>query len=224
VSVTGQILVAEGITKTFRGPSGSFSIRGVSLKVCAGQIVALRGRSGSGKSALIQILGLLMKPDGGQLSIMGRDTRGMTRATAADFRAVHIGMVFQAFNLLPQLSAYRNVMVPARMPHRSARAAADELLRSVDLADRLRSRPGELSGGEQQRVALARALINQPDLLLADEPTGNLDQVNEDLLLDLFTQYARQGHGVLIATHSERVAARADDVLTLDAGELTASE
>jgi ABC-type lipoprotein export system ATPase subunit len=213
-----HVLEVEGVSKSFRVPGGSFSLQDVSLKVRAGQIVVVRGRSGSGKSTLIQIFGLLLSQDAGKISIFGQDVTTFNRRQAADFRSEHIGLVFQSFNLLPQLRAVRNVMVPARVSSKAARGAAEELLRAVHLGDRMQSRPGELSGGEQQRVALARALINNPGLLMADEPTGNLDKENEDLLLRLFREYARGGRGVLIATHSDLVAECADEVVTVDNG------
>src|SRR5262249_18437146 len=136
-------------------------------------------------------------------------------------RRRHIGLVFQEANLLPQLKAYRNVMVPAVTPQRTARRAAEEALAAVGLGERLNNRPGELSGGEQQRVALARAWINQPSLLIADEPSGNLDRESEELLLRLFDRYAGDGHAVLVATHSQLVADAADRVVVINSGRLT---
>jgi putative ABC transport system ATP-binding protein len=220
--VADEVLIVKDICKKFiRDGSDLFALTDVSLTVRAGEIVALMGRSGSGKSTLAHILGLLMSADSGELTILGQDVSRISASAAAGFRSRHIGLVFQAANLLPQFKAYRNVMVPALTPFRAARQAAQDGLTAVGLRDRLGSRPGELSGGEQQRVALARALINGPDLLIADEPTGNLDRDSEDLLLRLFRDYADQGHAVLIATHSQRVAELADCRVLIDNGRLT---
>lgn len=221
--MANDVLVLENICKTFRKPDGTdlFSLTDVSVTVAAGEIVALMGRSGSGKSTLAHIAGLLMSADSGRLVINGRDVASLSASDAAGFRCQHIGLVFQEANLLPQLKAYRNVMVPAVTPLRAARHAAEQALTAVGLAGRLNNRPGDLSGGEQQRVALARAWINQPDLLIADEPSGNLDRDSEDLLLRLFDRYARDGHGVFVATHSPQVADAADRVVVIDSGRLT---
>jgi ABC-type lipoprotein export system ATPase subunit len=212
----------KDICKRFNRPDGTalFCLTDVSVSVCAGEIVALMGRSGSGKSTLAHIAGLLMSADSGGLFINGHDVANLSPNAAARFRCRHIGLVFQAANLLPQFRAYRNVMVPAVTGFREARRAAEEALTAVGLRDRLLSRPGELSGGEQQRVALARAWMNRPDLLIADEPTGNLDRASEDLLLGLFGEYAHEGHAVLVVTHSSRVAETADRVVTIDSGRL----
>jgi ABC-type lipoprotein export system ATPase subunit len=220
--MASEVLIMENICKKFRKPDGTdlFSMTDVSVNVRAGEIVALMGRSGSGKSTLAHIAGLLMSADSGALFITGRDVSNVSSNEAAGFRCRHIGLVFQAANLLPQFKAYRNVMVPAVTPFREARRAAEEALTAVGLGNRLSNRPGELSGGEQQRVALARAWLNRPDLLIADEPTGNLDRDSEDLLLRLFCEYAHQGHAVLIVTHSPRVADAADRVVVIDSGRL----
>ncbi len=221
--MANAVLVMENIRKKFRKPDGTdlFGLTDVSLTVHAGEIVALMGRSGSGKSTLAHIAGLLMSADSGRLVINGRDVTHLPATAAARFRSRHIGLVFQEANLLPQLKAYRNVMVPAVTPSRTARGAAEQALVAVGLKERLHHRPGQLSGGEQQRVALARAWINEPDLLIADEPSGNLDRDSEDLLLRLFDRYARDGHAVLVATHSRQVADAADRVVVIDSGRLT---
>jgi ABC-type lipoprotein export system ATPase subunit len=221
--VSGEILVMEKICKQFKKPDGThlFSLKDVSLTVSAGEIVALMGRSGSGKSTVAHIAGLLMSADTGALSINGRDVARLSAKESAAFRCRHIGLVFQSSHLLPQFKAYRNVMVPAVMSFREARRAAEAALTAVGLGDRMASRPGQLSGGEQQRVALARAWINRPDLLIADEPTGNLDQDSEERLLRLFGQYAHEGRAVLVMTHSQQVADAADRVVVIESGSLT---
>lgn len=215
-----DVLVMDKICKTLRNADGTplFGLTDVCLTVGAGEIVALMGHSGSGKSTLAHIAGLLMSADSGELFINGMNVVNLSSNKAAAFRSRHIGLVFQSANLLPQFRAYRNVMVPAVTSFREARLAAQQALTAVGLGNRLDSRPGELSGGEQQRVALARALMNRPDLLIADEPTGNLDRGSEDILLRLFGEYAHEGHAVFVVTHSVRVADAADRVVMIESG------
>ncbi|WP_328318373.1 ABC transporter ATP-binding protein [Streptomyces sp. NBC_00388] len=190
-------------------------LRGVDFVAESGRVTALMGRSGSGKSTLMHILGLLTPPDSGRVLVGGTDTAGLGDVARADLRRNRLGFVFQAYNLLPQHSALRNVVLPA-----SSRDGAAErgrvLLERVGLAARAGHRPGELSGGEQQRVALARALVNDPPVILADEPTGNLDEDSEALMLRLFRELADEGKAVVIVTHNRAVAGTADEVLHLD--------
>ncbi|MCW2643288.1 MAG: putative oligopeptide transporter, ATP-binding protein, partial [Dactylosporangium sp.] len=177
-------------------------------------------RSGSGKTTLLQIVGLLMPPDSGSVLIDGRDAWGLSDNDRTELRRSSLGFVFQAFNLLPQHTALRNVTLPHRGSARTGTAKARELLERVGLAARAIHRPNELSAGEQQRVALARALINDPLNVLADEPTGNLDAANERVMLTLFREIADEGRAVLLVTHSEAVAASADTVLRMSGGAL----
>jgi ABC-type lipoprotein export system ATPase subunit len=193
----------------------------VDLGVEAGRVTALVGPSGSGKSSLLRVLGLLAPPDAGAVLVEGADVTGLTDARLAQLRRRKLGFVFQSYNLLPQHSALRNVALPALTGPRDAERRAMELLDEVGLADRARHRPGELSGGEQQRVALARALVNDPAVVLADEPTGNLDQESEERMLGLFRRVAANGCAVLVVTHSEEVASEADTVHRLAKGRLT---
>jgi ABC-type lipoprotein export system ATPase subunit len=212
-----------------RRVSVSYTLRGrrvpildtVDLGVEAGRVTALVGRSGSGKSSLLRVLGLLAPPDEGTVLVEGADVAGLTDARLAELRRRRLGFVFQSYNLLPQHSALRNVALPALARHRDAERRALDLLDQVGLADRARHRPGELSGGEQQRVALARALVNDPAVVLADEPTGNLDQEAEERMLGLFRRIARNGRAVLVVTHSDEVAAAADTVHRLAKGRIT---
>lgn len=216
------ILVGTELSKIYQQQEAvDFVLDCPRLEARAGEIVAIVGRSGSGKSTLVQILGLLQQPDGGTLHVLGRDVLGLARRDRADFRAEHIGLVFQAFNLLPQLTAQQNVALASRGRQRDAAKEARRLLDTVGLGHRLDARPGEMSGGEQQRAALARAFINGPEVLIADEPTGNLDEANETLVMDLLAEYARQGHVVLLVTHSARLAEAASRVVALDAGVAT---
>jgi ABC-type lipoprotein export system ATPase subunit len=192
------------------------------VELSAGQLTALVGRSGSGKSSLLNVLGALTPPDSGSVQINGVDLVGLGSAAAARLRGEQIGFVFQAFNLLPHLTAAQNVALPYRRGVHAGATAAKGLLGRLGLAERAGHRPGELSAGEQQRVALARALINDPAVILADEPTGNLDRETEQQLLGLFREIAAEGRTVLIVTHNDGVAEAADRVLRMDAGQLEA--
>jgi putative ABC transport system ATP-binding protein len=215
------VVHAEQVTKTYQvGGTAVRALAGVSLTVRVGEMVALRGRSGSGKSTLLTILGLLNRPDSGALWFAGHNVLSLSRSTAADVRARHIGFVFQSFNLLSHLSARENVMLAVRLPPRRARRTTGQLLRAAGLGHRINHRPSQLSGGEQQRVALVRALINGPDLILADEPTGNLDAESEELVLVRLREAAAQGRAVIVASHSDVVCAAADRVVTMDKGQI----
>jgi lipoprotein-releasing system ATP-binding protein len=211
----GRLLVAEDVEKEYRsGPEVVRVLRGTSLAVGAGEVVALVGASGVGKSTLLHILGALERPTGGRVLFAGEDIFGRSEAGLTRFRRQEVGFVFQFYNLLSEMTALENTMVPAllrRSSTRDARAWAADALADVGLADRLRHRPGELSGGEQQRVAIARALMNQPRLILADEPTGNLDPKTSEVIYDLFLRLqAERGIAFLVATHNPDLARRAD--------------
>jgi len=207
------LLTASGVGKsyTLRGRRVDV-LKGIDLAVAPGCVTALVGHSGSGKSTLLHILGLLTKPDTGRVELEGHDTHGLSDNALADLRRRRLGFVFQSYNLLPQHSALRNVLLPFTGRRRDAEARARGLLERVGLGERCEHRPSELSGGVQQRVALARALVNGPPLLLADEPTGNLDTESEALLLGLFRELADDGRGVLVVTHDQAVADAADVV------------
>ena len=202
-------------------------LRGVSLSLSAGRSVAIMGPSGSGKSTLLHILGTLDRPSGGSLRINSSDPFALTDSELAAFRNKTIGFVFQDHHLLPQCSALENVLIPTLAAPRAAGDSnapvkrAAELLERVGLAERLDHRPAELSGGERQRVAIARALINQPELLLADEPTGNLDQDSADEIADLFVDlYRRDNLMLVVVTHNTKLAQRFDRTLLLNRGVL----
>ncbi|GIE83115.1 macrolide ABC transporter ATP-binding protein [Actinoplanes philippinensis] len=193
-------------------------LRGADLSLAAGKVTALVGRSGSGKTTLLQIAGLLAGADRGSVRISGRDVHELSDNRRADLRRRSLGFVFQAFNLLPQHTAAKNVALPHLGGGRDAARRAHELLGRVGLGARAGHRPGELSAGEQQRVAVARALVNDPVVVLADEPTGNLDADSEAAVLALFREIARDGRGVLLVTHSEAVCRSADVVIRMSDG------
>ena len=193
------------------------ALDGVSLEVAPGEVVGISGPSGSGKSTLLHLLAALDTPTSGTVEVCGTDVAGLSERRRARLRLDHVGVVFQRFYLLPSLSARSNVALPlveAGLPKADRHDRAETLLERVGLADRLDHRPGELSGGEQQRVAIARALANDPDLLVADEPTGEVDSETGAALIDLFGDVAA-GRAVVVASHDERVIAAADRVVRL---------
>ena len=219
------LLTAADLHKTYvLGKRRLEVLRGVSLRIDHGDFIAIRGASGAGKSTLLHLLGGLDTPNGGQVWLDGQNLTELPEKKLAQIRNQRVGFIFQAYHLLPELDALENVGLPARMARMPAAAAetrARELLGRVGLGERLEHRPSELSGGEQQRVAIARALVNQPALILADEPTGNLDSHAGAEILDLLeTLRAEQGAALMIATHDARVAARAQRVLELADGQV----
>jgi lipoprotein-releasing system ATP-binding protein len=227
--ITPDLLVADEIEKEYRtGPEVVKALRGVSLALRAGEVVALVGASGIGKTTLLYILGALDRPSGGRVLFDGEPIFTRSDAALARFRRHEIGFVFQFYNLLGEMTALENAMLPAlllRKPLREARALAADALAEVGLGDRMRHRPGELSGGEQQRVAVARALINRPRLILADEPTGNLDPKTSEVIYDLFLRLqAERGIAFLIATHNHELARKADRGYRLIEGRARAFE
>src|SRR6478752_1152811 len=218
------ILDLVDVGKTYR--SGSLSVdalRGVTLSVAEGDYVAVMGPSGSGKSTLMHILGCLDVPSSGRYRLAGEDVSGMQERELADIRNRRIGFVFQQFNLLPAMPAWRNVELPlvyAGVPRAERRARAVEALGRVGLADRIDHRPGELSGGQQQRVSVARALVTDPSLILADEPTGNLDSAATADVLGLFDELHEQGRTIVLITHEHEVAHRARRTARVRDGQL----
>jgi putative ABC transport system ATP-binding protein len=202
-------------------------LRGISFSVEPGEFAALLGPSGSGKSTLLGVIAGLDRPDEGQVMVDGLDITRMGEASLARVRNAKIGMVFQTFNLIPTLTAQENVELPLYVRSRpgSASRRSTALLEQVGLAHRRRHRPHQLSGGEQQRVAIARALAAEPAIVIADEPTGNLDRATGERLLDLIAELRRErGTTFLVATHDRDVAARADRQLRLEDGRLTAGD
>jgi len=219
------LLRATGLRKTYRLGARSVEVlRGVDLTVGPGEFVALRGASGAGKSTLLHLLGGLDRPNHGDIQFRTQSLAALTSGELAKLRISNIGHVFQAYHLLPELDALENVCLPARVARLDSAEAerrARVLLKRVGLEQRLEHRPAELSGGEQQRVAIARALVNQPQLILADEPTGNLDSHTGEEILNLLCELRTEHNATLvIATHDSRVAARAPRVVELLDGAL----
>ena len=214
-----------GLTRSFeQGGVRIDVLRGVDLTVQPGEVVALLGPSGSGKSTLLQAVGLLEGGFGGRIEIAGTDATDLSSDDRTALRRDRIGFVYQFHHLLPDFNALENVVLPqlvAGTERGAANTRASELLGALGLAERLDHRPSQLSGGEQQRVAVARALANKPALVLADEPTGNLDEATADKVLAQFLELVRgQGNAALVATHNERLAARMDRVVRLHDGKL----
>ena len=214
------IIAARDLARSFRSGGGDlFAIGGVSLEVSRGEFLVILGRSGSGKTTLLNLLGGLDRPTSGAVLFEGQDITTMSEAGATEFRRHRVGLVFQSYGLLPLLSAYENVELPLRIngiPRRERRHRAEETLERVGLTLRARHRPYELSGGEQQRVAIARALATGPSVLLADEPTGDLDTATGLNIANLLKEVAReQGITVVAATHDLTLAGMADRVKEL---------
>ncbi|MBI3977087.1 MAG: ABC transporter ATP-binding protein [Chloroflexi bacterium] len=214
--MNGTVVRAEGLTKLYNGRLRALD--GVDLTVARGEWLAVMGPSGSGKTTLLNLVGCLDRPSAGRLTIAGADVAGLSPAELTRFRRSHVGLVFQQFHLIPYLTALENVMLAQYFHSMADEAEARAALDRVGLADRLHHLPGQLSGGEQQRVCIARALINQPSLILADEPTGNLDKANEELVMKLLAGLHRAGHSLIVVTHDPAIGAVADRVVCLDHG------
>ena len=210
------MLVATDLTKTFPGPDGPVPVlRGLSLTVEAGAFVAVRGPSGCGKSTLLLILGGMLRPDAGRVTVAGQDLYALSASARGDLRARAIGMVFQRFHQLPYLDVRDNVLLPACAGPLVDPGRADLLIERFGLTHRRHHRPDRLSTGERQRTALARALLHQPGLILADEPTGNLDPDNARLVVAALREAAGAGAAVVLVTHDPVIAAAADRVVEL---------
>ncbi len=236
INATGlkPLLELRNISKTFRlGPADVRVLCGAGLTVCQGEFVALVGASGSGKSTLLHIAGALESADEGSVMFQGQDVSRMSRRCRHRLRNHSFGFVFQLYHLLPELSVLENVLLPAMIwapwykaliRARPGKRRALELLEQLGLTDRLRHRPSQLSGGERQRVAIARALINEPALILADEPTGNLDPKTGQTILEVLRGLHKgSGQSILLVTHDVQIAAQADRVVTLRDGKIVES-
>jgi predicted ABC-type transport system involved in lysophospholipase L1 biosynthesis ATPase subunit len=226
---TDVLVEATGLTKAYRiGDRRLEVLRGVDLRVARGEFLALRGASGAGKSTLLHLLGGLDVPDAGRIVFRGETLTGRGLSALARFRNRRVGFIFQAYHLMTDLTALENVALPARvarMGASEARERAANLLGRVGLGDRTGHRPNQLSGGEQQRVAIARCLVNRPELILADEPTGNLDSHTGDGVLELLLELrAESGTTLVIATHDSRVSGRAGRELRMLDGRLAGGE
>jgi putative ABC transport system ATP-binding protein len=218
----------QRVTKTYQTPAGTFSaLRGIDLEIKAGEFVAIVGKSGSGKSTLLNLLGGIDHPSSGSVTVAGAALQELTETQLAAWRGRKVGFVFQFFQLLPTLTSAENVMLPMdfcrTFPPRERRKRALDLLDRVGVAPQADKLPSALSGGEQQRVAIARALANDPPVVLADEPTGNLDSVTAGAVLDLFRTMARSGTTVVIATHERDITRLVDRKVEVADGGLVAS-
>ncbi|MDQ6887231.1 MAG: ABC transporter ATP-binding protein [Gemmatimonadota bacterium] len=224
------VIEARDLAKSYVGGDGGILhvLDGVSLDVHRGEMVAVVGTSGAGKSTLLHLLGALDRPSRGSIALAGQSLHGLGDDELAEVRNKKVGFVFQFHHLLREFSALENVMMPLRIlgrDVREARSRAEELLAQVGLSGRMSHRPSELSGGEQQRTAVARALAVDPAVVLADEPSGNLDHLNAERLHDLFAQLARELEtAMVVVTHNRSLAARADRVLLLEDGRLRDSD
>jgi lipoprotein-releasing system ATP-binding protein len=222
------MIEAVNLTKSFKMADLELTVlKGINLMIARGEILAIVGASGAGKSTLLHILGTLDRPTSGSVLFEGQDLFQLSDQKQAEFRNRRIGFVFQFHHLLPEFTALENVCLPAYIQNRSARdvhAEAMSLLKDVGLDHRINHKPGELSGGEQQRVAVARALIQQPNLVLADEPTGNLDTHTGDALFNLMRTLNRaRGITFVIVTHNEKLSAQADRIIHMEDGQIVQS-
>jgi putative ABC transport system ATP-binding protein len=212
----------DDVRKVFDGATPVQAVAGVDLSIGRGEYVSVVGASGSGKTTLLQLLGTLDRPSGGTLQFEGRDTSRLSDSELADLRQQTLGFIFQQFNLIPTLTARQNVeaaLAPSGMRSDERRERARALLDRVGLADRVDHLPSQLSGGEQQRVAIARALANDPDVLLADEPTGNLDSATSQEIIDLLRRLSRtEGLSIVLVTHDAAIAGGADRVVRMSDG------
>jgi putative ABC transport system ATP-binding protein len=224
-AATSPLISMRGIRKVYdTGKVKVEALRNVDLEVARGEFLAVVGPSGSGKSTLMNLIGCLDTPTAGEYDLSGEPVSGMNRAQLAQIRNRRIGFVFQNFNLIPQITTFENVEMPllfGRVPKRARRERVEELLQRVGLGDRMEHKPTELSGGQMQRVAIARALAMKPDLLLADEPTGNLDSSSGGDIMDLFAQLWEQGHTMVVITHDAALARRCRRQIELHDGEIT---
>lgn len=212
-----SFLVVGNICKSYRdGKSRLDVLRGVNFSIARGEVVSITGPSGSGKSTLLHILGMLDVPDAGDISLDGFKFTRLRERERDKLRNAKVGFIFQFYHLLPEFTALENVMLPSLIKGKCAKERAMELLKTMGLAPRAHHRPGELSGGEQQRVAIARALINSPDLVLADEPTGNLDEKNGNLVVEVLLKLNKEmQQTLLLATHEVALARKAGRILRI---------
>ena len=222
------LIVLEKIRKSYRlGGVDIHALDGVDLSIHQNEFVALMGPSGSGKSTLMNVLGCLDSPTSGKYALNGKDVGSMRDRQLSEIRNTEIGFVFQSFNLLPRMSSLDNVALPlvyAGISSKQRRARAQEMLELVGLGDRLKNKPNQLSGGQRQRVAIARALANQPSLVLADEPTGNLDSTTAQEIMEMLTKVNAQGNTIVVVTHEREIAEYAQRIIHLKDGRIERHE
>jgi putative ABC transport system ATP-binding protein len=225
VAAASPLIHMRGIRKVYdTGKIKVEALRDIDLDIAGGEFLAIVGPSGSGKSTLMNLIGCLDTPTAGEYRLGGESVAGMNRSELAEVRNRRIGFVFQNFNLIPQISTYENVEMPllfGRVAKRERRARVEDLLAQVGLADRMEHKPTELSGGQMQRVAIARALAMKPDLLLADEPTGNLDSSSGGDIMSLFAELWQQGHTMVVITHDVALAKRTSRQIEIHDGRIT---
>ena len=219
-----QGVMLRGVTKVYgEGDAAVHALKGIDLDIGSGELVVVLGPSGSGKTTLINIIGGIESVSAGEVRVAGEDISGRSPALLSDFRRAHVGFVFQFFNLIPTLTARENVEVIVELTGKGDKRRVPGLLEAVGLGDRMDNFPAQLSGGQQQRVALARALATDPEVLLADEPTGALDLATGRQILQLLQSLNREGHTVIIVTHNASVAQIADRVVTVVDGQVTSA-
>ncbi len=220
-----QLIEMHALTRVYQlGPQEIHALSGIDLTINPGEYVAIMGPSGSGKSTLMNIIGCLDRPTAGRYLLDGVPVESMTEDELAAIRNKKVGFVFQTFNLLARTTALQNVELPlvyARIPRVERRKVAEEALEAVGLGDRMHHQPNELSGGQRQRVAIARALVNRPSLLLADEPTGDLDSQTGREILDLFQDLHRRGNSIIMVTHEDDVAKEAHRIIHIRDGKIS---
>lgn len=222
-----EILRCEGVRKIYgAGEARTAALDGIDLSVEKGEFVAITGASGSGKSTLLHILGSVDKPSQGRAVIEGTDISTLSRKQAAIFRRRKVGLVYQFYNLIPTLTVRKNILMPLLLDKKKPNQEFfDQIVKSLGIADKLESLPSQLSGGQQQRAAIARSLIYRPALLLADEPTGNLDQKNSREIMDMLKLSNRNlNQTILLITHDEKIALEADRILTIEDGRIVRDE
>ncbi len=215
------LVEAVGLSRSY---GEVIALEGLDLDVARGEWVSVMGPSGSGKTTLMNVLGGLDRPTSGRLHVDGTEVSALPPKELARFRRETVGLVFQQFHLVPYLTALENIMLAQYFHSMADEAEARAALEAVGLSARLRHLPAQLSGGEQQRVCIARALINQPKLILADEPTGNLDAANEEIVIEIFRRLHEQGHALIVVTHDPHVGCLADRLITLEHGRVVRSE
>jgi putative ABC transport system ATP-binding protein len=224
--VTTPSIVVRSVTKTYRrGERWIIALQNVSLEMSQGELALLVGPSGSGKTTLLNLIAALDQPDSGEIIVGGSEITHLSRSAAARYRNQLVGFIFQSYNLLPQLTALENVLLPMLPKRRLDRRRAVELLDAVGLSNRISHRPSKLSGGEQQRVAIARAFANEPAIILADEPTGNLDDDNARKIAELLSSACRErGKSLILVTHDREMIRPVDRVFAMQDGSITAIE